>query len=196
MTHHRSRGVDHINRDIARRFGRQRVVNYHTVERIECVWHFGRERCVPADVAPYAYRRIGLEQMHRLIRDGRRHLPQHGTVIENPDAATIAAHNQIVSMERNVAIRRVRQIQLQRLPVVTVIKRDVHPTFGASIQQPGTLGIGTNHAGGTATRLIRGESVGDARPRLAVIVGTVEVRRVVTHARKIDRHVGAAGIRM
>ena len=59
----------------------------------------------------------------RGIRECRRRFAQWSDVIEDPEAAAVRGHDQIIVVNPEIAHRRVRQIQLQRLPAIAVIER-------------------------------------------------------------------------
>ena len=67
-------------------------------------------------------------------------------------------------MDHHVAVRRVGKIQLQGLPVIAVVERDVHAAFRTRGQQPRLLRVAADHPGEAAARLIRGQTVHDRRP--------------------------------
>ena len=80
----------------------------------------------------------------------------------------------------------------KRLPVRAVVEGDVHAELGAGVEQAGAVGIFAHHA----RRLVGGDAVlavGEQRPRLAVVVGAVDVRREIAEQEAIDGGVGGAG---
>ena len=66
------------------------------------------------------------------------------------------SNHQIIAMDREIANRSDRQIQLQGLPVIAVIERNVNSEFGSGEEQPFALRIFANCAqesrGGNAVR--------------------------------------------
>ena len=77
------------------------------------------------------------------------------------------------------------QIELERLPVPAVVERDVHAELGAGVEQPLAVRVLAHHA----RRRVGGDAVlavGQALPRLAVVVGPVDVRRVVAEQVPVD----------
>ena len=129
-----------------------------------------------------------------LIRRRGRDLAQRRKVVEHPDAAAVRPYHQVVAVDHHIAVGRVGEIELQRLPIVAVVERDVHPALGAHEQQPRLLRVGADHAGEAATGLIGGQAGDDCRPRLAVVVGAEEVRLVVARAVQVGRDVSGRGI--
>ena len=63
------------------------------------------------------------------------HLAQRRDVVENPERAAVGGDNQVVAMNRQIAHGSVRQIQLQRLPGIGVIKGNVDRGFRAGKKQ-------------------------------------------------------------
>ena len=89
------------------------------------MWDLGRERRVGVHVPPNANGVGGLEEVRGLAADLRRDLPEHRVLIEDPDAAAVGADNEIVVVNRDIAERRRRQVEPQRLPVIAVVERDI-----------------------------------------------------------------------
>ena len=74
----------------------------------------------------------------------------------------------------------------------TVVERDIHPEFGARIQQSLSVGILANYP----SRRIGRNAVRtrcQLRPGLAVVVGPVNVRREIAELEPQDRNIGCAG---
>ena len=68
-------------------------------------------------------------------------LAQRRDVVEDPEAAAVRADDQVVVLDDEVADRRRRHVQPQRLPVVAVVERDVDLRLGAGEQQALALRI-------------------------------------------------------
>ena len=154
----------------------------------------GRKRRIRAHVAAHAHGVPGREQMHRLTRRGGRDLAQRRIIVQHPDAAAVGADHQVVAVNHDVAIRRGGEIELERLPVVPVVERDVHPALRAREQQARLLGVLPDHPGEAAARLVLRQSAHDRRPRLAVVVRAEAIRFVVARDVKIHGDVGGGRI--
>jgi hypothetical protein len=98
------------------------------------------------------------------------------------------ADDEVVVLDHEIANRRRRQVVPQRLPVIAIVKRDEDRLFGAGIQQPAPLRILANHADDPAV----GNAARDVRPRLAAVVGAVDVRPQVVETQRVDR--GVSGV--
>src|SRR6185295_6920499 len=73
-----------------------------------------------------------------------------------------------------------------------VVERDVDAEFGAGIEQPGAIRILTNHARG----LVWSDavlSVGEPGPRLAEVVGAINVWREIAEQIPIDGDISGSG---
>ena len=129
--------------------------------------------------------------MRRRSGDRFVYLMQRRQVVENPERPALRRKHEIVVRDLDIGDRRVRQIQLEGLPVRAVIERNVHAEFGARVEQAGAIGILADDARG----LVRGDAVlaiGEARPGLAEIVRAVDVRREVAEQVAVDRGVRRA----
>ena len=60
-------------------------------------------------------------------------LPQRSNPIQNPQGPALGCDHQVVFMYQQVIDTRGWQIQLQALPMLTVIKGDKHTTAGAGV---------------------------------------------------------------
>src|SRR5580700_8150700 len=84
-----------------------------------------------------------------------------------------------------------RQVQLQRLPVITVIERNPHRSFSSSKEQALADGILAN----CIDRRIR-QAVCDQLPGLATIVRSVDVGSEVVDPKAADRGIGRVLVKM
>ena len=117
-------------------------------------------------------------------------LPQRRDVVENPDAAAVRADHEVVVLDHQIADRRRRHVQPQRLPVIAIVERDVDLRFGAGEEQSLALRILAHDA----DRRAAGNAGDDLLPRLAAVVGAVDVRVHVVEAQRVDRRVGGQRI--
>jgi hypothetical protein len=97
----------------------------------------------------------------------------------------VRADDQIVLMNREVAHRRHRQIELKRLPCSAVVERHEDTTLRAGEEQPLSLRIFLDdvdvHAGGQAGR--------DLLPRLAEVARAIDVRLEVLQLMPVDARI-------
>src|SRR5437879_194942 len=68
----------------------------------------------------------------------RRELLERSNVVQNPEAAAVRGHGEVVESLLNgePVDWCVREPGLQRLPVLAVVKGNVEPTLGAQIEKP------------------------------------------------------------
>jgi len=66
---------------------------------------------------------------------GRVDLPQWRDVVKDPERPAMRSDHQIVFVNYQIAYRRRRQIQLQRLPEIAIVKGNIHATLGGCIEQ-------------------------------------------------------------
>ena len=141
-----------------------------------------------------AVRRTRREQVRVGVEHLRRHLAQGGDVVEDPDAATVRRDHQIVELllHHEPVHRCVRQVHLQRLPVLAIVERHVGAVLGAEIEQPALDRIFA-HAMRVAQHRVR-DAVRDQFPRCAEISRLVDEGISVVHLMKLDRDVCRAGV--
>ncbi len=114
-----------------------------------------------------------------------RDLPQRRDVVENPDAAPVRADDEVVVFDDEIADRGRGHVQSQRLPVVAVVERHVDLRFGSGEEQALPLRILADDADGRAAR----NAGDDLLPRLAAVVGPVDVRVHVVDPQRVDSRV-------
>src|SRR6266404_497472 len=95
-------------------------------------------------------------------------------------------------MNSDVAHRRMWQIQLQRLPVVSIVERNIDGAFRSCEQQALWSRVFANHVAGAAI----GNAMSNFRPRLSEIARAVNVRAQIVEPERIDRRVRRARIEM
>ena len=86
-------------------------------------------------------------------------------VVKNPQSAAVGGGHEIVAMHGEVAHIGGREIQLQGLPVVAVVKGNVESIFGSGVEQSFAHGIFAEYARDP----IRLQASGDFLPGLARI---------------------------
>src|SRR5271167_3720841 len=122
--------VENLDLDVACR-GLEAVIEDGAIGRIArrgFFWRQGRaqeEIVVDADgsgwpIKPWACRFRGMVR-----------LPQRRDVVENPECTAVGCNHEIVSVDGQVVDRNRGKIQLQGLPMIAVVERNVSPEFGA-----------------------------------------------------------------
>ena len=178
LEHHHSPGVvrqKELDDRARRRIGGERLVRWN--------------RRVAPGAALHAVG-VGGTQQHHLVRRGTRDLPQPRDVVEDPDRAAVGRQDEVVVVDPQVAHRGMREIQLQRLPVLPVIGRAPHGALGGGEQQSAALRILAHgiHGG------VRRQAAGNRLPGPAPVVGAVDVRAQIVDAHAAHRDIGAIRI--
>ena len=93
-------------------------------------------------------------------------------------------------MNREIAHRRMRQIQLQRLPIVSIVEGSVDGAFRAGVEQTFSHRIFAHHVACAAIR----NAFCNFRPRFSEIACAVNVRAQIVEPERIDRRVRRARI--
>ena len=125
--------IQYFDGDRSFRGLRQIVVNDSSVGRVAPRGLVRGNRRVGAGAAARPHRRGGLEQRHR--GRGADHLAQRTDIIEHPERTAVRGDDQVLIVNHQVAHRGMRQIELQRLPVIAVVERHPHRLFGRGEQQ-------------------------------------------------------------
>lgn len=147
-------------------------------------------RNLEAAAAARAPRDCGLEQMHIGVA-GLRVFTQGADVIQRPECAPMRGNDEVVILHHQVVDRHSRQVKLQRLPVLAVVKRNINSAFGAGKQKFGILRILAYRM----YEIVAANPIGDWLPRLAKIRGLEDVRLEVILAVIIDGNVrGSRGL--
>ena len=189
VTHHDARRVKHVDREFAGRARGERIEDEHAVRRVQRVRHLRWQRRIGVRVATLTHCRIRFEEVYGVALDRRCHLPQRAAAVEHPNPSAVRAHEDIIVAELDRAIRRVRQVALQRLPVVTIIERDVHRRLCSGVEQSGALRVGAHDA----HWFVRAEAGGDLHPALSEILRAVQPQTVFAATDIRDGSIGFAG---
>ena len=96
---------------------------------------FQRQRRIVTFAAADADGGRGMEQMRVLRCNRRSPFTKRRNIVENPESAPVRRDHQVVAMNHEVADRTDRQIILQRLPVIAIVKRNVNAQFRSSEKQ-------------------------------------------------------------
>jgi len=119
-------------------------------------------------------------------------LAQRRDVVEDPERAAVRRNNQVVAVNREIAHRGVRQIQLQRLPGISIVEGNIDRCLGAGKKEPLAGGIFTHGVDGS----IRGQPGDNLLPVGAEVARAVDVRIQVVEAKSIDGSVGRARVKV
>ena len=112
-------------------------------------------------IAIHANSRLRLVyEMARLLFRTFGGLTQRSDVVEDPKRTAVGGNDKIVPVNDQVADRGYRQVELQRLPMIAIVKRDIDSEFGAGVEQPLLLWVFANGV----NKVWRGQSGGDASP--------------------------------
>ena len=169
---HRALRIEELHRDrcAARRCFLQPIVHQRTRRWILA----GRAVAPPAGTIPQ-HRRRRLEEMHRLGSHLVSEFTQRREVINHPERTPMCCRDQVIAVHVQIAHAHTRQVQLQRLPIRTVIHADPDTVLGTGVQQTAAHGIFTHHTRERGTR----NTGDDLRPCFAVVGRLPEVRREV-----------------
>src|SRR5258708_7743881 len=172
--------------------GFQNVIDHRTARRVFGRGLLGRDGRARERVVIDAVGRGGMVEPERLrfCRVGR--LPQRRDIIQNPKGASVRGHYEIIAMNGEIANGGDRQIELQRLPALAIIERNVSSEFGSGEEQPLAFGIFANRAQECGS----GYAAGNRLPGSSIVTRSVEVRRLIVEAAAIYRGVGNRRIEM
>ncbi len=126
---------------------------------------------------------VGVGRGHPVVE-----LTERGDVVQDPEGAALGGHDQIAPVHPEVRDRRDRKVELEALPVPSVVEGDEEAELGAGEEEPLALRVLPDDPGGE----VRGDAVlagGQEVPRLAVVGGLEDVRMPVVEAVLVSRHV-------
>src|SRR5208282_3977628 len=107
----------------------EKIINYRATRRILRRWLFGRQRRASKRVVIHA-NRGGRTVKPRATGSSRLHrLAKRRDVIENPEGTPVRGNHQVIPVDGEIAHRADGQVQLQGLPVVAVVPRQVNSEF-------------------------------------------------------------------
>src|SRR6266436_4622257 len=129
------------------------------------------------------------EQVRTRRQHFRGQLLEWSNVVQNPESPAVSSQGQIVKalLHRDPIDRRVRQAALKRLPILSIVERNVERIFRTQIQQSFAHGIFPD-----AMRITQHTARNSARnrcPRLAVIRRLVSERIAIVHLMAIHRDI-------
>ncbi len=120
-------------------------------------------------------------------------LSDRSEVVHDPEAPAHRGKDQVSSMELDVRDWSGGQVLLKRLPVGPIVEGDIHPEFGAGVQEAGPLWVFPNHPHG----MVGGNAIvtrGDPGPRVSVVGRLVDVGLPVVKLEAIDGHICFSGL--
>ena len=126
----------------------QEIVDHRAIRRILRRGLLGRKRRARKRIAIHANRRrraIKIKTSAAIAVRFQR-LTQRRDVIQNPKRTPVRCNQQIVAVDRKIANRSDGQVQLQGLPVVPIVPRDVNSKFGSGKEQPFALRVFAHRA--------------------------------------------------
>ena len=171
--------IEDFQRDGVFRNARKVVVDDRAIGRIFPGGEFRRQRRVRVAVPAKTNCFLRSEKMrgglcHLVIK-----LPQRREVIKNPERAAVRRNDQVIAVNVEVTHRGVWQIQLQRLPVVAVVERNVDGSFRSREEQTFSHGIFAYHV----ARAAIGNAPGNFRPRFSIIARAINVRAQIVETK-------------
>ena len=115
-------------------------------------------------------------------------MPQRREVVEDPKRTSVRGDRQVVVLYDQVIYGRHWQVELQGLPVRSVVEADIHAALGARVEQAFALGIDAHRVNIDVLR----DAVHDGRPAFSEISGLENVGSEIVHLVPLDRHVRGA----
>ena len=167
------------------------IIHDRAIRNIGHMRHFDGEGLIPVAVDAGANGLLGLKEIggggaDRLSVGGD--LAQRRDVVENPEAATVGADDQVVlvviGVDVEVADGGGGQVLAQRLPVIAIVEADVDGGLGSGEEQAGLLGIDAQTVHPASGALVAGQAVDDAGPGLAAVGGAPDERHVGVFSRR------------
>ena len=83
----------------------------------------------------------GSEEPDLLARESGVGLPERRDVVQDPESAAVGGDHHVVSVHVDVAHRGHREVELEGLPGVAAVERDVHALLGAGVKEAGANGV-------------------------------------------------------
>src|ERR1700723_1556691 len=115
----------------AARWRLQEIVDGGAIWRILCRGFLGRQRRAYKIIIVDTDGSSGMIKECRLRLAGVGCLAQWRNVVENPEGTSMGSNHEVIAMDREIPDRADGQIQLQGLPMIAVIKRNVNPKLGS-----------------------------------------------------------------
>src|SRR6266849_8729816 len=113
-------------------------------------------------------------------------LPKWSDVVENPERAPMRSDYDVIVMDHQIANRRGRKIEAQRLPMISVIKGDIHRALTAGKKKTLALDIFPDGV----YRFVVGQSADNLLPAAAAVVRAINIRMKIVQAEPVHRGIG------
>ena len=113
---------------------------------------------------------------------------QHRQVINKPKAASLSGGNQVVIFYSQIGNGHDGQVELERLPVIAVVKRNVHAGFCTTVKQTFAFWIGSDYAG----KMPGVYSVGNQCPGFSIIFGSINIGFIIAQLVARPDYISAA----
>ena len=196
VANHRALRVEHVERDragVLRQVvvddrARRRIVARREVHRVDVGRDGGRGR---SSAALHQHGGIRPEEPRVRARHRGVELTERRDVVEHPERTPVRGDDQVVVPLVEITDRGHRQVELQRLPVVAVVERDVDAELGAGEEQPRADLVLANRVHVGAVR----DPAVDLLPAPAAVLRAVDVRVEVVELVGVDGRVRLVWIR-
>src|ERR1700675_4606324 len=114
--------VENFETNVANR-GRKIVINDRAIRRILGSWLLGGKRRTDKGIVIDANRGCWPVKPGRGRASRFKRLTERRNVIQNPERTAVRGNHQVIAVDGEIANRRGGQVQLQRLPMVSVGER-------------------------------------------------------------------------
>ena len=171
--------------------GGEIIVDDGAVRRILSHGFIRRDGCIRVCGETQSPCLLRFVQDHGLPGERCAELSQGRHIIQDPEAAAMRAHHQVIILDHEIADGRGRHVEAKALPVFTIVKRYIDCALGTSIEQALAEGVLAHRVDG-----IIGQAVDDLFPALTAIGGLVDMRLHVVHTDAVHRCIDRVHIRM
>jgi len=188
--HHLAGGVEHFQRNNPAGRRPQVVINHGAVWRILGLLLIEWHRCAFERGRTNAVRRLRPEKVRLSARHVVAQLAQRRHVIQYPERSPMSGDHEVIIVDHQVTHGTVGQVQLQGLPLVTIVKRNKDAGFRARIEQALSHRVLTHGVDEAPFR----NALDDFRPRLAAVARALDMRLEVFQAMPVDGRVDGVSI--
>ena len=148
-------------------------------------------RGVPVKVAGCSRSGPGGPEQPRLVEPvAGPDLAQRADPVQDPEPAPVGGDDEVVPVDLDVAHGDPRQVELQGLPALAVVERDVHAELGGGVEQAPPLGVLADRVDEVAVA----DAGHDRLPAPAAVAGAVDVGPAVLEAVAVHGDVGGPGV--
>ena len=145
----------------------------------------------PSSVLVHSVGHIGFVQIKIAVGHRIRQLMEWCEVINHPKTPSVGGGNQIIVPYMEISNGGDGQIQLERGPIFSIIKRNIHAPFGPCVQQAFANLVGTDGPG----VIVVLDAIGDQGPSFSVIIRFVEVRGVIAKFIRSGCHINGTRVK-